>query len=107
MLGAMVAVVPGERAAAWVTLRDPNKTYNEAYQMNGVYDKMFGPTRMAGGNKDKVKATDALGAMVAAVPIVRAADLGTETQDNQKKSRPDQGPSKDQNGPWTREVYGL
>ena len=37
-------------------------------------------------NKDKGKATDALGAMVAAVPIVRAADLGTETQDNQKQS---------------------
>ena len=25
-LGAMVAEVPGERAAAWVTLRDPKKT---------------------------------------------------------------------------------
>ena len=61
----------------------PKKTYNEAHQMNGVYDKMSGPTRMARGNEDKGKATNALGAMVAAVPIVRAVDLGTETQDNQ------------------------
>ena len=41
--------------------------------MNGVYNKISGPTRMAGGNKDKGKATDALGAMVVAVPVVRAA----------------------------------
>ena len=66
----------------------PKKTYNEAYQMNGVYDKMFGPTRMAGGNKDKGEATDALGAMVAAVPIVRAANLGTETQTKKVSTRP-------------------
>ena len=76
-LGAMVAEVPGERAAAWVTLQDPNKTYSEAHQMNGVYDKISGPTRMAGGNKYKGKATDALGAMVVVVPIVRATDMGT------------------------------
>ena len=35
-LGAMVAAVPGERAAAWVTLQDPKKTYNEAHKMNFV-----------------------------------------------------------------------
>ena len=81
-LGKMVAAVPGERATAWVTLQDPKKTYNEAHQMNSVYDKMSGPTRMAGGNKDKGKATDALSAMVVAVLIVWAADLGTETQRN-------------------------
>ena len=44
--------------------------------MNGVYNKMSGPTRMARSNEDKGKATDALGAMVAAVPLVRAASLG-------------------------------
>jgi len=37
---------------------------------------------MAGSNKDKGKATDALGAMVASVLVLRAADLGTEIQNN-------------------------
>ena len=50
----------------------PNKTYDKAHQMNGVYDMMPGSTRMAGGNKDKGEATDALGVMVVAVPVVRA-----------------------------------
>ena len=50
----------------------PKKTYNEAHQMIGVYNKMSGPTRMAGANKDKGEGTDALGAMVVAVPVVRA-----------------------------------
>jgi hypothetical protein len=72
-LGAMVAAVPGERAAAWVTLQDPNKTYSEAHRMNSVYNKMSGPTRIAGSNEDKGEATDVLGAMVAAMPVVRAA----------------------------------
>ena len=58
----------------------PKKTYNEAHQMNSVYNKMSGPTRMARSNKDKGKAMDALRAMVAAVPVVMAADLGTEIQ---------------------------
>ena len=72
-LGAMVAAVPGERAAAGVTLRDPNKTYSKAHRVNGVYNKMSGPTRMAGGNEDKGEATDALGTMVVAVLVVRSA----------------------------------
>ena len=41
--------------------------------MSGVYDKIFVPTKMAGVNKDKVKATDALCAMGVTVPLVRAA----------------------------------
>ena len=41
--------------------------------MIGVYNKMSGPTRMAGANKDKGKATDVLGVMVVAVPVLRAA----------------------------------
>ena len=68
--------------------------------MNGVYDKMSGPTRMARSNKDRGKATDSLGSMVAAVPVLGDADLGTETQNKQgvsagsigresKKSRPE------------------
>ena len=69
----MVAAVPGERAAVWVTLRDPNKTFSEAHQMSGVYNKMSGPTKMARANKDEGKATDVLGAMVMAGPEVRAA----------------------------------
>ena len=64
----------------------PKKTFNEAHQMNGVYDKMSGPTRMAGSNKDKGKATDALGAMVAAVPVVRAAGLGAQRDPEQARS---------------------
>ena len=52
--------------------------------MNSVYNKMSGPKskRMAGGNKDKGEATEALGTMVAAVLILQAADSGTETQSN-------------------------
>ena len=69
----MFAAVPGERAAAGVTLQDPNKTYSKAHQMSGVYNKMSGPMRMSGANEDEGKATDVLGAMVAAVPEVRAA----------------------------------
>ena len=75
-LGAMVAVVPGRRAAEWVTLQDPNKTYSEAHQVYDVYDKISGPTTMAGGNKDKGEATDALGAMVAAVPEKKGCSMG-------------------------------
>ena len=41
--------------------------------MNGVYNKMSRPTKTAGANKDKGKVTDALGAMVVVVPVVRAA----------------------------------
>ena len=41
--------------------------------MNGVYDKMSGPTKMAGDNKDKGEATDVLGVMVVAVPVLRTA----------------------------------
>ena len=68
----MVTEVPEEKAAAWFTLQDPNKTYSEAHQVNGVYNKMSGPTRMAGGNEDKGKATNTLSAMVVAVLVVRA-----------------------------------
>ena len=77
-LGAMVVAVPRERAAAGVTLQDPNKTYSKANQMSSVYNKMPGPTRMAGANKDKGEAIDVLDAMVAVVPmIVWAMDIGT------------------------------
>ena len=44
--------------------------------MNGVYDKMSGPTRMVRRNEYKGKVTNELGAMVAAVPVVRATSLG-------------------------------
>jgi hypothetical protein len=64
----------------------PNKTYNEAHQISSVYDKMSEPTRMAGSNKDKGKATDALGAMVTAVPVVRAAGLGAQRDPEQARS---------------------
>jgi len=64
----------------------PKKNYNEAHQMNGVYNKMSGPTRMAGSNKDKGKATDTLGAMVTAVPVVRAAALGALRDPEQSRS---------------------
>ena len=78
--------------------------------MNGVYNKMSGPTRMARSNEDKGKATDALGAMVAAVPLVRAASLGALRDPKQAwslgqkaraiyKSRPE--------GPSNKPVYGL
>jgi len=52
--------------------------------MNSVYNKMSRPKskRMARGNKDKGKTTDTLGTMVAAVLILQAADLGTETLRN-------------------------
>ena len=54
--------------------------------MSGVYDKMSGPTRMAVANKDKGKAADALGAMVAAVPVVWAASLGALRDPKQARS---------------------
>ena len=79
--------------------------------MSGVYDKKFRPTRMTGGNKDKGKATDVLGAMVAAVPIVRATDVGTETQSNLQvlTGRAKQSTSlrtlKDQSTDFKRPVY--
>ena len=81
--------------------------------MSGVYDKMSGPTRMAGSNKDKGEASDALGVMVAAVPIVWAADLGTETQTNLQVSTGRAKQStilwtlKDQSVDFNKTVYGL
>ena len=60
-LGAMVAAVPEEGAVIWVTPRDPNKTFSEAHQMSGVYNKMSKPTRMARANEEEGKATDVLG----------------------------------------------
>ena len=81
--------------------------------MNGVYNKMSGPTRMARGNKDKGKVTEKLSAMVAAVPIVRATDLGTETQSNLQSltGRAEQSTSlqtsKDQSTDFKIPVYGL
>ena len=48
----------------------PKKTYKEAHRMSSVYDNMSGNTRMARSNEYKGKATDTLGAMVAAVPVV-------------------------------------
>ena len=51
----------------------PNQTHIEAHRVNGVYNKMSVPTRMAGANKDKGTAMDVLGAMVVVVPVARAA----------------------------------
>ena len=72
-LGATFAAVPGEIGCSMDYSSRPYKTYNEAHQMISVYNKISGPTRMAGGNEDKGKATYALGAMVVAVPVARAA----------------------------------
>ena len=54
--------------------------------MNSVYNKMSGPTKMAGSNKDKGKVTDVLGAMVAVVPVVRTAALGILRDPEQSRS---------------------
>ena len=40
---------------------------------------------MAGAKEDKGKATDALGAMVAVVPIVLATDMGTLRDSNERE----------------------
>ena len=69
----MVAVVPGEMGRSMGYSLRPYKTYNKAHRVIGVYNKMFGPTRMARANKDRGKATDVLGAMVVVVPVSRAA----------------------------------
>ena len=69
----MVVDVQGEMGHSMGYSLRPYKTYNKAHQVNGVYNKMSGPTRMARGNEDKGEATDVLGAMVVAVPLVRAA----------------------------------
>ena len=45
-------------------------------QTDAVKCTISGPTRMAGQKAEIFKAADALGAMVAAVPLVKAADLG-------------------------------
>ena len=63
--------------------------------------------------EDKGEATYTLNVMVAAVPIERAADLGTETQSNLQVSagRAEQSTSiwtlKDQSMDFKRPVYGL
>ena len=83
----------------------PYKTCNEAHQVNGVYNKMSGPTKMARANKDKGEAMDALGAMVVAVPVVRAAVWVLKETQNKQGSEwtvDQRGP-----GPSTRPVYGL
>ena len=72
-LGAMVVAVPGEMGRSMGCSLRPYKTYNEAHQMIGVNNKISGPTRMAGANKDKGEATDVLGAMIVAVTVLRAA----------------------------------
>ena len=42
--------------------------------------------RMAGSNRDKGKATDALDAMVVVVPVIRAADLAVQPDPKQARS---------------------
>ena len=68
----MVAAVPGEMGRSMGYSSRPYKTYNEAHKVNGVYNKMSRPTRMAGGNEDKGEATDELSARVVVVPVVSA-----------------------------------
>ena len=53
-----------------------NSSMPTIQQMYAVKCTISGPTRMARKNTESVKAADALGAMVVAVPVVRAADLG-------------------------------
>ena len=72
-LGAMVAAVPGEMGRSMGYSLRPYKTYSKSHLMSGVYNKMSRPMRLAGANDGKGEATDVLGAMVAAVPEVRAA----------------------------------
>ena len=73
-LGAIVAVIMVEQGRQG--RGSGNSSMPTIQQTYAVKCAIFGPTRMAGQNTENVKAADALGAMVAAVPVVRATDLG-------------------------------
>ena len=72
----------------------PNQTFDEAHQVNGVYNKISRPTRMAGVNEDKNEATDALGAMVVAVTVSKGRCMGALTDPEQARIRMDRGPER-------------
>ena len=73
-LGAIVAVITEEGGRQGCG--SGNSSMPTIQQTYAVKCTISWPTRMAGQNTEDVKAADALGAMVAAVPVVRAADLG-------------------------------
>ena len=54
-----------------------NSSMPTIQQTYAIKFTISGPTRMARQNTENVKATDEVGAMVAVVPVVRAAGLGT------------------------------
>ena len=74
VLGSIVAVITAEQGRQG--RGSGNSSMTTIQQMYAVKCKIYGPTRMAGQSTESVKAADALGAMVAAVPVVRATDLG-------------------------------
>ena len=105
-LSAVVAAVPGEMGRSMGYSSRPYKTYNKDCQTNDVYNKMSGPTRMAVGNEDKGKATNVLGTMVVAVPVVRSA-YGCSRRPRTSKNQDGKWTRVDQAGPLIRPFYGL
>ena len=74
VLGAIIAVITAEQGRQG--RGSGNSSMPTIQQTYAVKCTISRTTRMAGQNTDNVKAADALGAMVVAVPVVRAADLG-------------------------------